>query len=132
MKKFLLSAPCSKKIFLPPSVRFIREGAFQECRALQTIDLSRALEELGPWAFESCDSLGRILLPDTVCSIGVCSFMHCHSLTYASLPSTLFPVGYADRLGVLHWRDLDGPFSRIHHHEGSRATGAPSRLYGRD
>ena len=85
-------------------VKDLRPTAHEKSK---TIDLGRALEELGPWAFEGFGSLGWILLPDTVRSIGECAFLHCHSLTHASLPSTLFPVGDADRMGVLHWRDVE-------------------------
>ena len=58
-------------IALPPSIRFIGEGAFQSCPDLESITLPEGLQYIGADAFYGCSSLESITLPSTLLGIGV-------------------------------------------------------------
>ncbi len=58
-----------KEIQLPKTLRVIQQGAFEDCRRLESIELPEKLEEIGERAFAFC-KLKEINLPDSVKKIG--------------------------------------------------------------
>jgi len=68
------------------NVKRIEEDAFDDCRALRFIRLSRTLEYIGPGAFIFCRSLEALFLRSTVKEIGDEAFNECWSLRLLILP----------------------------------------------
>jgi len=59
-----------EKINLPPSVKYIRRGAFMECINLKSASLPEGLEEIGHNAFQWCYELKEINIPKSVKFLG--------------------------------------------------------------
>jgi hypothetical protein len=57
------------RVRVHPSVKVIRQSAFEYQYQLTTVILNDGLEEIGKYAFEECSSLQRIDVPPTVKSI---------------------------------------------------------------
>ena len=61
-------------IFLPDSVTWIGDFAFEGCKNLYKIRLSSKLERIGNFSFSDCTALTSIEIPDSVTTIEVGSF----------------------------------------------------------
>lgn len=104
------------KIFLPNSVTFIGEGAFDscigltsiiipnsvttiesfafyDCAALKSITLSQSLKRIEPSTFGRCSNLISAVIPHSVISIGDDAFSGCSSLSSVSIPNTVESIG---------------------------------------
>ena len=79
-------------IDIPPSVKAIKEGAFQHCSDLTTVTLNDGLEVIGEEAFQGC-ALERIMIPPSVRSIRGGAFEGCSGLTTAILNDGLEEIG---------------------------------------
>eukprot|EP00554_Chaetoceros_debilis_P015877 CAMPEP_0194125022 /NCGR_PEP_ID=MMETSP0150-20130528/59246_1 /TAXON_ID=122233 /ORGANISM="Chaetoceros debilis, Strain MM31A-1" /LENGTH=459 /DNA_ID=CAMNT_0038818811 /DNA_START=104 /DNA_END=1483 /DNA_ORIENTATION=+ len=75
--------------------------AFNCCRALRFIRLSKTLEYIGEFAFCGCDSLEALFLPSTVKSIGYRAFGYCRSLRLMILPVAVIKRGAFQRSYLL-------------------------------
>ena len=82
------------EISLPDSVKYIDDNAFENCRDLVKIHLSKNIKSIGSYAFDQCINLKEIELPDSVRSIGDGAFEQCHSLKSIVIPPK---VEYMDR-----------------------------------
>ena len=60
------------------SVTSIESFAFENCKALKSVKLSKKLETLGSDAFYNCTSLKKLRLPKTLTDIGACAFGYCY------------------------------------------------------
>ena len=69
-----------EKINLPPSVKYIRRGAFMECINLKSASLPEGLEEIGHNAFQWCYELKEINIPKSVKFLGKNVFEDCNAL----------------------------------------------------
>ena len=49
------------EVTLPDSVKYLREFAFYDCRALKTVTLGTGAESLGAWAFSQCTGLEQVI-----------------------------------------------------------------------
>lgn len=67
-------------IFLPETIREIKEGAFSYCYQLQGITFPGSLELIGGDAFVRCTQLQSITIPSNVNYIGWYCFYHCSGL----------------------------------------------------
>lgn len=54
------------KVRIPPTVKTICTGAFRNCKALLSVELSEGLNHIQRKAFEGCDSLKSITIPMSV------------------------------------------------------------------
>lgn len=73
----------SEAIILPPKLKSIEKGVFDECDALHDIKFNKGLEEIGDEAFQRCWNLGRIKpvqLPPGLKKIGNRAFCNCFNL----------------------------------------------------
>ena len=68
-----------------PSVKAIRFQAFRGCSRLRTVNLGKALEEIGVGAFERCESLHEIVVSPSVKAIKTHAFRGCSKLTSVNL-----------------------------------------------
>jgi hypothetical protein len=66
-----------RKILTPPSVRAIKDRAFNHCLGLTTAILNDGLEEIGVYAFSECMSLVHITIPPYVRVIKAHAFENC-------------------------------------------------------
>lgn len=76
------------KAKLPNSVTGIPEYMFSGCTALQTVEVSDNLTEIGPSAFQSCQKLD-FEIPATVTKIGTSAFQGCISLRKMTIPAAV-------------------------------------------
>ena len=65
-----------REIDIPPSVRVIKDGAFQSTD-LKRIHLPYGLKNIGDEVFRNCDRLNDVYIPETVEHIGTAPFREC-------------------------------------------------------
>lgn len=73
-------------IIIPPSVSFLDNTIFKDCRHLTNVVWQSTYSKIGSSNFEGCTSLTSISLPDTIVSIDPFAFKGCTSLTTITLP----------------------------------------------
>lgn len=96
---------------LPDSVKYIGEGAFQNCANIGNVILGSGVKEIGDYAFDNCGGLSQIILgarddsrpgrlgDSSLASIGSYAFRKCPFLTEITMPETL------ERIGTQAFRD---------------------------
>ncbi|MBO4966314.1 MAG: leucine-rich repeat protein [Muribaculaceae bacterium] len=75
------------------SVVSIRDYAFSNCKALNSIELPNSVTSIGKYAFDSCEALTSIELPESITSIGNNVFQFCRALTSIELPNSITSIG---------------------------------------
>lgn len=73
------------EIDIPETVTAIGDEAFECCRSLKRVSLSK-IEHIGNDVFYDCESLTEINVPETVTYIGQGAFYRCNGLKKISLP----------------------------------------------
>lgn len=69
-------------------------NAFQNCKAITSVDLSGAtLTEIPQHAFHTCSALTTVKLPEGLLTIGTTAFVNCKLLTSCNIPSSLTSIG---------------------------------------
>ncbi len=79
-------------VYLPPSIKEIKAGAFSTCYLLKEIDFggqNSKLANLGASAFNNCESLSSITLPNQLKTIGNYTFIGCTSLQNVTIPASV-------------------------------------------
>jgi hypothetical protein len=76
-----------------PSIRVIKDNAFEGCRQLTIADLGKGVEEIGVRAFCGCTSLREIVIPPAIRVIGGGAFAGCSELTIVVLGKGLEEIG---------------------------------------
>ncbi len=80
-------------ISLPTSLKYIGEGAFQNCTALTgTVRFPATQKEVLRYTFKNCYVLEEIILPEGITTIGDSAFYRCRAVTTFALPSTVTSV----------------------------------------
>lgn len=74
-----------KSVTIPDTVTSVGYSAFNECEALQTVNLGKGVKTISDYAFEECISLKSITIPDNVTAIGDCAFSNCTKLSSVSI-----------------------------------------------
>lgn len=69
-----------KSVSIPSSVKIIESCAFDECRKLESLNLSDGIEVVEYDAFYSCSSLRELYIPPSVTSLGNQAFANCTAL----------------------------------------------------
>lgn len=82
-----------RNVVVPDTVTTIGEGAFESCKNLESIVLSKRLQEIYRGAFHNCTKLKSIVLPNTIKKIGISAFEGCHSLSSVTLGTGLREIG---------------------------------------
>ncbi len=67
-------------VTVPSKVKTIDDGVFQDCKKLESVDLSFGVERIGDSAFADCSSLKSITIPKTVTRIDRSAFNSCSKL----------------------------------------------------
>ncbi|GAA0077073.1 hypothetical protein UT300005_14510 [Clostridium sp. CTA-5] len=80
-------------LIIPESVINIEEEAFDGCRGLKELTLSKGLKNIGNSAFNFCSGLTELKIPDTVESIGSSAFYGCSDLKNITIPDSVTSIG---------------------------------------
>lgn len=83
-----------KSVVLPDTIYVIKNDAFNGCKNLESIKLSKNLETIGDRVFTNCKKLKSIDIPDIVSEIGRHAFSGCKLLKSVRIPSNLFELSY--------------------------------------
>lgn len=59
---------------IPDTVKYIDDGSFYGCTALESVTFGNGVEEIGDYAFENCTSLSKVYIPVSVKKIGAEAF----------------------------------------------------------
>ena len=86
--------PYLKKVKVSKRVKSIKEGAFRNCKALESIEIPNGVTNIGSSAFYKCSSLANITIPNTVTSIDDSAFVGCSSLKNIELPNSITDIGF--------------------------------------
>lgn len=89
----IMSNGTVRNVIVPDTVTTIGEGAFESCKNLESIVLSKRLQEIYRGAFHNCSKLKSIVLPNTMRKIGISAFEGCHSLSSVTLGTGLREIG---------------------------------------
>lgn len=81
-----------KKVFIPDSVKEIREKAFSCCTNLREVRLPKGIKKIPNECFLSCMNLTHIEIPEGVTSIGEGAFLGCESLKEVRFPKSLLII----------------------------------------
>lgn len=83
-----------KSVVFPKSVKSLGEGAFGDCKRLQTVIFEDCLcRELPEQIFSNNRGLEQVLLPSGLEQIGSQAFVKCEKLREINLPSELHKIG---------------------------------------
>ena len=82
-----------ESITIPNSVTSIGWSAFSGCRSLKSVAIPKSVTEIGSYAFEDCSSLTSIIIPDGMTSISEHAFDGCESLTSVKIPDNVTSIG---------------------------------------
>ena len=74
------NAPCFTELSFPSSLRSLGDGAFENCKSLETVELNKGLQTIGDAAFAKCSKLAGIEIPNSVTNIGDAVFYECVEL----------------------------------------------------
>lgn len=80
-------------VSIPSALEFVREYAFAECTALETVVFEGAEVSFGVSVFDECSSLSSVQLPSAVSEISDNMFFGCTALREISLPDGLKVIG---------------------------------------
>ena len=69
-----------KALYLPNTLRFIREYAFGNCESLYSVEIPEGVVSIGASAFLNCYALTHVSLPDSLLYIGQNTFGGCSRL----------------------------------------------------
>lgn len=92
----------SRRIYLEDDIEIIGQGAFQECKRLEYIDLS-CVKVIEDEAFQSCENLKDIFVPKTVKHIGEYAFRDC-----VRMEALTFESDYKEEIIIIGDNAFDG------------------------
>ena len=82
-----------RSVVFPASLSIIHESAFENCKLLEKVTLSKGIKEIRLSAFAGCSHLCSIELPEGIEIIEGHAFARCSQLHYISLPNSLREIG---------------------------------------
>ena len=93
----------SEDIVILPSVLYIHDYAFNDCKNLKTVRFHEGVRTVGNNAFNGCSNLTFVVIPQGMQSIGACAFYNCPLLPSVTLPKSIesigtYAFGYSDML----------------------------------
>ena len=81
-----------KVVNLPSSLKYVGEGAFAGCRALQAVAFPAELDSIGAYAYSACDAITAVTLPTTLKKADVGAFSRCEALKNVDLSALQYCV----------------------------------------
>ena len=98
LKAYFLSFR-EKEYVVRERTEVICDGAFSDCKSLQSVTIPNSVTSIGDEAFSGCDSLQSITIPNSVTSIGDGAFYLCKSLQSITIPNSVTKIGD----GAFNW-----------------------------
>ncbi len=98
-----------KAIVLPNSITRIGWDAFEDCRSLETVNMSTGVTRIERFAFQNCTKLASIDIPEGVETVGAFTFSGCSSLENVSLPTSLETIEMYAFSGCSSLESIDIP-----------------------
>ena len=95
-----------REVILNDGLREIGRGAFQGCVALQSIELTSTVTEIGQSAFWSCTDLKKVVLNDGLREIGYRAFTNCKSLQRIVISSNVLEISAEAFWGCTDLREV--------------------------
>lgn len=84
-----------RDIIIPASVSQIEEGAFMNCKSLESvIILSEEITTISRSLFSGCENLKYFTIPESVTEIGEGAFKECSSLISLEIPDNVISIGW--------------------------------------
>lgn len=77
---------------LPPAIKTIPNGLFQDCANLQSFTIPDDVTSIGSWAFGYCTSLSTLTIPASVTSVGDYAFYCTNNMHYMTWKSSNPPA----------------------------------------
>ncbi len=93
IKKLIRVTTQVEKCNILNGVTTIEEGAFEDCRNLNTVTIPNSVTYIGVAAFNACHSLTNITIPNSVTYIDFAAFQACISLTNIEIPNSVTYIG---------------------------------------
>ena len=81
-----------ESIYIPNSIRYIGDEAFEGCRKMTEIDIPDSVTTIGEEAFMFCESLTSVKISSSVTSLGRKAFGECVSLKEITIPASVRDV----------------------------------------
>ena len=78
---------------IPSGVTSIKSYAFEDCKALTSVNVPSSVTKIGEYAFAYCDNIVNITLPDVLNTLEPRAFYGCHSLANITIPEGILTVG---------------------------------------
>ena len=88
-----------ESIEIPEGVKNIEYGAFYDCRSLKNVKLPNSLTSISTYVFYNCKALESIEIPNGVTSIRKCVFGDCESLRSVKIPNSVTIIEYEAFVG---------------------------------
>lgn len=82
-----------KKVTLPDTITTVEFSAFQGCKSLTSVKLSKKLTDLGHSVFTDCTSLTSIEIPSGVTRLSTSAFTNCKKLKKVTLSKNMKSIG---------------------------------------
>ena len=86
----------------------IRDYAFKNCSALESIVFPENLEIIGDYAFEGCSNIKSVIIPQNVKIIGRNAFKGCINIESLQIPDSIESIGSGAFLGCNLLADENG------------------------
>ncbi|MDE5834562.1 MAG: leucine-rich repeat domain-containing protein, partial [Ruminococcus sp.] len=80
-------------VIIPSDVTAIGESAFEDCKNLEKIEISKSVTKIGEFAFLHCDNLRKIVIPESVTTIDDFAFDSCYNLNEIVIPESVTTIG---------------------------------------
>jgi len=96
-------------VVIEEGVTTLSGHAFNQAKALTSVDLATTLESIGDRAFYQCEALTSIEIPDSVTAIGGYAFDSCKKLESVKLPQGLTRISDALFTGCSSLKTIDLP-----------------------
>ena len=80
-------------VVIPSGVKEIGFGAFKECAAFESVEISEGVSLIGDYAFSWCRKLKSVSIAKSVKRIGDSAFNNCDSLEAVAIPENVERIG---------------------------------------
>ena len=82
-----------ESVKISKNVNEIVYGAFADCSSLQNVEIPDSVKSIGKQAFANCDALDEIALPDGITELGLMAFSDCDALKEITIPDSVINLG---------------------------------------
>lgn len=91
--KYAFAGTALKKIRIPKTVYWLGEGAYADCKRLDSIEIPDTIVSVSDKLFKGCEALTDIKLPESIDSIGEGAFEGCVALQNLVIPQAVKTIG---------------------------------------